>query len=71
MTETSNKIAWIGVGKMGLPMAALIVKAGHAVISFDPNKDRLAAAREQGIAAAASAAEAVAGCNVVFRITAG
>jgi 3-hydroxyisobutyrate dehydrogenase-like beta-hydroxyacid dehydrogenase len=28
MTEPANKIAWIGVGKMGLPMAALIVKAG-------------------------------------------
>lgn len=56
MTEPANKIAWIGVGKMGLPMAALIVKAGHAVMSFDPNKERLAAA----------AAEAVAGCDVVF-----
>ena len=66
MTEPSNKIAWVGVGKMGLPMAALIVKAGHAVISFDPNKERLAAARQHGIGTAASAAEAVAGRNVVF-----
>jgi len=66
MAATSNKIAWIGVGKMGLPMAGLIVKAGHTVTAFDPNRERLASAREQGIAAAASAAEAVAGCNVVF-----
>lgn len=35
MTKTSNKIAWICVGKMGLPMAALIVKAGKAVTAFD------------------------------------
>ena len=66
MMAHSNKIAWIGVGKMGLPMAALIVKAGHAVTAFDPNRERLSAAREQGIAAAASAVEAVTGCDIVF-----
>ena len=66
MAVTSSKIAWIGVGKMGLPMAALIVKAGHTVTAFDPNRERLASAGEQGITAAASAAKAVAGCNVVF-----
>ena len=66
MTDSVYKIAWIGVGKIGLPMAALIVKAGHAVISFDPNTKRLATARQQGIGTAVSAAEAVAGCNVVF-----
>lgn len=66
MTIHSNKIAWIGVGKMGLPMAALIVKAGHAVTAFDPNQERLTAAREQGVAAAASAIEAVTGSDIVF-----
>jgi 3-hydroxyisobutyrate dehydrogenase-like beta-hydroxyacid dehydrogenase len=65
MTVHSNKIAWIGVGKMGLPMAALIVKAGHAVTAFDPDRERLASAREQGIGAAASAVEAVTGCHIV------
>jgi len=66
MMETSKKIAWIGVGKMGLPMAALIVKAGHTVTAFDPNRERLAAAHEQGVAAAASAIEAVTGRDIVF-----
>ncbi len=51
---------------MGLPMAALIVKAGHDVTAFDPNRSRLTAAGEQGIRAAASATEAVAGKSVVF-----
>lgn len=66
MTKQANSIGWIGVGKMGLPMAALIVKAGHDVTAFDPNRSRLAAAGEQGIRAAASATEAVAGKTVVF-----
>lgn len=66
MTQHKNSIAWIGVGKMGLPMAALIVKAGHDVTAFDPNRSRLTAAGEQGIRAAASATEAVAGKSVVF-----
>ncbi len=66
MTQPKNSIAWIGVGKMGLPMAALIVKAGHDVTAFDPNGSRLTAAGEQGIRAAASATEAVAGKSVVF-----
>ncbi len=66
MTQQTSSIAWIGVGKMGLPMAALIVKAGHDVTAFDPNGSRLTAAGEQGIRAAASATEAVAGKSVVF-----
>ncbi len=66
MTDSSHKIAWIGVGKMGLPMAALIAKAGHVVNAFDPNPERLALAGEQGITAAPSAAGAVTGRNVVF-----
>jgi len=66
MMALSNKIAWIGVGKMGLPMAALIVKAGHTVTAFDPNRERLAAAHEQGVAAATSAIDAVTGRDIVF-----
>jgi 3-hydroxyisobutyrate dehydrogenase-like beta-hydroxyacid dehydrogenase len=66
MTVESNSIGWIGVGKMGLPMAARMVAAGHHVTAFDPGSDRLAAARQQGIQAAASAADAVSGKGVVF-----
>ncbi|MGO4712848.1 NAD(P)-dependent oxidoreductase [Bradyrhizobium sp. 2TAF24] len=66
MTTTTTSIAWIGVGKMGLPMAARLVAAGHPVIGYDPSRERLVAGQAQGIQPAASAAEAVSGRNVVF-----
>lgn len=66
MTEQKTSIAWIGVGKMGLPMAGLVVKAGHQVTAFDPDRARLAAAKAQGIGEAASPNEAIAGKSVVI-----
>ncbi len=61
MTAASNNIAWIGLGKMGLPMSALLAKAGYAVIAFDRSETPLVAARGQGISIAGSATEAVGG----------
>lgn len=43
-------IHFIGVGKMGLPMARHLLAAGHAVSVEDPSADRLALAREAGLA---------------------
>ena len=54
------KIAFIGLGNMGAPMAANLVKAGHSVTGFDTM------ARPEGLSLAASAAQAVAGAEVVF-----
>lgn len=59
-------VAWIGLGNMGGPMTANLVKAGHTVRGFDLSADALAAAVGNGVAAAASIAEAVAGADVVF-----
>jgi len=66
MTPERFDAGWIGIGKMGLPMATLLVQAGHAVTAFDPDPARLAAASNRGIAAAPSAASAVAGRGVVL-----
>jgi 3-hydroxyisobutyrate dehydrogenase len=63
MAET---IAFIGLGNMGLPMAANLVKAGYAVRGFDVVAAAAAAAAQAGITAAASAAEAVAGAQTVI-----
>jgi 3-hydroxyisobutyrate dehydrogenase len=52
-------IAFIGLGHMGNPMAANLVKAGHKVQGFDLVPENLAKARENGVAVAADAAEAV------------
>lgn len=61
MTDASKNIAFIGIGKMGLPMSVLVAKAGYAVTAFDQNAARLNEARAQGIGIASSPAEAVAG----------
>ena len=59
MTDTSKNVAFIGIGKMGLPMSVLVAKAGFAVTAFDQSAARIDEARAQGIAIAASPAEAV------------
>ncbi|PIW25680.1 MAG: 3-hydroxyisobutyrate dehydrogenase [Rhodospirillales bacterium CG15_BIG_FIL_POST_REV_8_21_14_020_66_15] len=60
-----TKIAFIGVGNMGNPMARNLLKAGHQVTAFDVVPDLLAKAAEAGATAASSAGEAVAGAEVV------
>ena len=60
------RIGFLGLGNMGAPMAANLVKAGHAVSGFDPvaaARERLAAA---GGAPAGSIAEAVSQAEVVI-----
>mgnify|MGYP000850281646 CR=1 FL=1 len=60
-----NKIAFIGLGNMGVPMAANLIKAGHAVIGFDLSAPAIENAKARGIAVAAGAKEAVAAADVV------
>jgi 3-hydroxyisobutyrate dehydrogenase len=59
-------IAFIGLGNMGGPMAANLVKAGHRVTGFDLVPAALDRAREAGVAVADDAAAAVAGAEVVI-----
>jgi 3-hydroxyisobutyrate dehydrogenase-like beta-hydroxyacid dehydrogenase len=66
MTLASNNVAWIGLGKMGLPMSALVAKAGYAVTAFDRSETQLVAARSQGISIARSATEVVSGRPVAI-----
>ena len=54
-------IGFIGLGNMGAPMAANLAKAGHDVTGFD-----VAGVTLDGVAQAASAAEAAAGRDVVI-----
>jgi 3-hydroxyisobutyrate dehydrogenase-like beta-hydroxyacid dehydrogenase len=61
MTDASKNIAFIGIGKMGLPMSMLLAEAGYTVTAFDRSVARLDEARAQGISIAASPAEAVSG----------
>ncbi len=59
-------IAFVGLGNMGGPMAANLVRAGHHVTGFDLVPSSLEAAEADGIAIANSAREAVAGAEIVL-----
>ena len=60
-----TKIAFIGLGNMGGPMAANLVKAGHAVVGFDLVESLRAEAAASGVALAPSGHDAVAQADVV------
>ena len=63
---TDTRIAFIGLGHMGGPMAANLVRGGFAVTAFDLSAAALDKAREAGAAIAPSAAAAVEGAEVVI-----
>jgi 3-hydroxyisobutyrate dehydrogenase len=60
-----TSIAFIGLGNMGGPMAANLVKAGHKVTAFDLVEASRKQARSDGAGIADSAAGAVKGAEVV------
>ncbi|MEL6948017.1 MAG: 3-hydroxyisobutyrate dehydrogenase [Pseudomonadota bacterium] len=59
-------IGFIGLGNMGAPMAANLVKAGHAVSGFDLSADAMAAAKAAGCSLADSLADAAADQDAVI-----
>lgn len=59
-------VAFIGLGNMGGPMAANLVKAGFQVRAFDLSTSVLATAKSQGCEVASSAQDAVKGAEVVI-----
>ena len=60
-----SRIAFIGLGNMGGPMALNLLKASHALRVFDLNRPAVAEAVSAGAVAAADAAEAVHDAEVV------
>ena len=61
-----SRIAFIGLGNMGGPMAANLLKAGHSLQVFDLSASAVEAAVAAGATAAVSAAQAVSGAEVVI-----
>jgi len=59
-------IGFIGLGNMGAPMAANLVKAGHQVSAFDIAAGRAAALAAKGGVAVATTAEAAAAGEIVI-----
>ena len=61
-----TRIAFVGLGNMGMPMAANLVKAGHEVSGYDllaANRER---AKGEGVTIAASARETADGAEVLI-----
>ena len=61
------RVAFVGLGVMGYPMAGYLLQAGHEVTVFNRNPARASAWQEQhGGAQAATPAEAARGAEIVF-----
>lgn len=58
-------IGWIGVGKMGLPMASRVLASGYAVKAFDPVEANLDQLTVRGARRAASPADAFTGADII------
>ncbi len=62
---TDKKIAFIGLGNMGAPMAINLVKAGFDVVGFDLGGEARERALKAGVSIAQDAADAVRGVDAV------
>ncbi|GFE20247.1 2-hydroxy-3-oxopropionate reductase [Streptomyces nigrescens] len=60
------KIAWIGLGIMGSPMAENLIKAGYSVTGYTLEADKLERLTKNGGHAAGSIAEAVTDADVII-----
>ena len=63
---SEKRIAWLGLGLIGLPMAARLAAAGWDVKGFDIDAERLSLAVKRGISPAAGRTDAIAGARFVF-----
>ncbi|HEV2440694.1 MAG TPA: NAD(P)-dependent oxidoreductase [bacterium] len=62
---TRRQIGFIGLGRMGRPMARRLIEAGHGVAAYDIREDAVAAARAGGATAAAGITDAVRQADVI------
>jgi 3-hydroxyisobutyrate dehydrogenase len=67
MAHNAPRIGWIGAGRMGLPMAALLVEAGHDVTVWNRTAAKAEPLARRGAKIAKSLAD-LAGLDVVFSI---
>ncbi len=64
------KVAFVGIGKMGLPMAGNVLRAGHDLTVFNRTLERCDPLRGDGATVATSAAEAVRDAEVLVTMLA-
>ena len=64
------KIAFVGLGQMGVPMALNLLRAGHTVRVWNRSPERAAPLLSNGAVLAQSAADAAKGCDVAISMLA-
>lgn len=64
--DQAQAVAWIGIGKMGLPIAGRMVESGIRVTGYDPGQERMVLAQQHGLQIASSAVDAVGNHTIVF-----
>jgi 3-hydroxyisobutyrate dehydrogenase len=67
MAENASRIGWIGAGRMGLPMAELLVKAGNDVSVWNRTAAKAEPLAKHGAKVVKSAAD-LSGLDIVFSI---
>jgi 3-hydroxyisobutyrate dehydrogenase-like beta-hydroxyacid dehydrogenase len=66
VVEPIRQIGFIGLGRMGNPMARNLLKAGYALRAYDLVTDKTRALEEAGATAAASPQDAAAGADLII-----
>ena len=66
VANPSKKIAFLGTGLMGAPMARRLLQAGYSIAVWNRNPDKAKALESDGATVAASPAEAVDGADIVI-----
>jgi 3-hydroxyisobutyrate dehydrogenase len=62
------KIGFIGIGKMGFPMARNLLQAGHSVRAYDVSEEAMALAKQAGATGASSVQDVVTDVEAVVSI---
>jgi len=63
-------VGFVGLGNMGEPMAALLLKAGHRVTVYNRTREKATGLERQGARIASSPREAAAGAEAVVSMLA-
>jgi 3-hydroxyisobutyrate dehydrogenase len=66
MTTKKERVGFIGLGIMGMPMAGHIANSGYPVVAFDIDPGRTADARSHGLATGVSAADVAARSDITI-----
>ena len=67
MSTNTQKIGWVGMGRMGYPMAERLLKAGHDVSIWNRTKSKAEPLAKSGGKVVDKLSD-LAGCDVVFSI---